>query len=182
MLAGTETAHALAYRIVYPQAQVRWRVLAATGHGYLGWAPLLLGLCFGIAGIGLLSVLVDAMRRRATTAVAPWAFALLPLIGFTVQEFLERWLTAGRVPWWMFEQPTFRVGLALQLPFGLLAYLAARLLLRAARSIGAVLRSWLSRPAFVFALPSLLQPKQSGAARLRTSALGWGVRGPPRLV
>ena len=181
MLAGTEVAHALAYRLVYPDAQVRWRVLAETGHGYMGWAPLLLGLGFAVAAAGLISVLVDAARRRHTTPIAPWAFALLPLISFTVQEFLERWLTGSALPWWMFEQPTFRAGVLLQLPFAALAYVVARLLLRTARTAGALLAS-LPLPAVVFGLAPLPRPLPTRARRARVTALGWGVRGPPILV
>jgi len=181
MLAGTEVAHALAYRLVYPDAQVRWRVLAETGHGYMGWAPLFLGLGFAVAAAGLISVLVDAARRRHTTPIAPWAFALLPLISFTVQEFLERWLTGSALPWWMFEQPTFRAGLLLQLPFAALAYVVARLLLRTARTAGALLAS-LPLPAVVFGLAPLPLPWLTRARRARVTALGWGVRGPPILV
>ena len=181
MLAGTEVAHALAYRLVYPDAQVRWRVLAETGHGYMGWAPLLLGLGFAVAAAGLISVLVDAARRRHTTPIAPWAFALLPVISFTVQELIERWLTGSALPWWMFEQPTFRAGLLLQLPFAALAYVVARVLLRTARTVGALLAS-LPLPAVVFALGPLPRPLPRRARRARVTALGWGVRGPPILV
>ena len=38
MLAGSLTAHVLAYRLVYPEAHVRLRTLLATGHSYLDWA------------------------------------------------------------------------------------------------------------------------------------------------
>ena len=33
MVAGSQVAHALAYRLVYPEAQVRLNDLIATGHG-----------------------------------------------------------------------------------------------------------------------------------------------------
>jgi hypothetical protein len=179
---GTEAAHALAYRLVYPEAQVRWRVLAATGHGYLAWAPLLLGLACALVAATLLSEVVATARRSAVKGVQPWAFALLPPVSFTLQEFLERWFAVHHAPWWMFEQPTFRVGLLLQLPFAVLAYLTARVLLRAARTAGDALAWTLAPRAFAFAPPKL--PRRPGAAprRLRAVALGWGVRGPPVLV
>jgi hypothetical protein len=181
MVAGTEIAHTLAYRIVYPQADVRWRVLAASGHGYMARAPLALGLAFALVAVGLLSLLVDAARRRPTTDVAPWAFALLPLLGFTAQELLERWVALGSVPWWMVEQPTFRVGLLLQLPFAALAYLAARLLLRTARRAGAAVAV---SPRVALLVPAAAAPRPAaGATRRRcVAALGFGVRGPPVLV
>lgn len=181
MVAGTEIAHALAYRIVYPEAGVRWRVLAASGHGYMARAPLVLGLGFALVAVGLVSLLVDAARRRPTTEIAPWAFALLPLLSFTAQEFLERWAALGSVPWWMVEQPTFRVGLLLQLPFAALAFLVARLLLRTARSAVA---AFAAAPRVVLVAPaaSALRPVAAATVRRRVPALGFGVRGPPVLV
>ena len=64
MLAGTECAHALAYRIVYPQTSVRWRVLIEAGHSYMGWAPVVLGLGAGVVAAGVASAVVDVVRRR----------------------------------------------------------------------------------------------------------------------
>jgi hypothetical protein len=181
MVAGTEIAHTLAYRIVYPEADVRWRVLSASGHGYMGRAPLLLGLGFALVAAGLVSVCVDAVRRRPTTQVAPWVFALLPLLSFTAQEFLERWVALGSVPWWMIEQPTFRVGLLLQLPFAALAYVVARLLLRTARGAGAGV-AISPRLALLVPVAAASRPATVATARRRVPALGFGVRGPPALV
>lgn len=179
---GTEAAHALAYRIVYPEAQVRWRVLAATGHGYFAVAPLVLGLACAVVAVSLLGEIAGTVRRRPPSGVRPWAFALLPPIAFTVQEFLERWLLVHHVPWWMFEQPTFRIGLLLQLPFALVAYLVARALLGAARTAGEAVASTLAAPALAFELPIVPRLQPALARRMRPVALGWGVRGPPVLV
>jgi hypothetical protein len=181
MVAGTEIAHTLAYRIVYPQADVRWHVLAASGHGYTARAPLALGLGFALVVIGLVSLVVDAARRRPTTDVAPWAFALLPLLSFTAQEFLERWVALGSVPWWMVEQPTFRIGLALQLPFALAAYLAARLLLRAGRAIGEAVARRLRRQAGG-RMPARHLPAVACVVPRAPFAAGRSVRGPPPVV
>ena len=138
LLAGTEVAHALAYRIVYPVASVRWRVLAASGHGYMGYAPLVFGIGAAVVLAGLASTVVDTVRRRPPGSLPAWAFALLPGVAFTVQEFTERLLATNSLPWWMFEQPTFRIGLLLQLPFALVAYLVARVLLRVAERVAAI--------------------------------------------
>lgn len=177
MLAGTECAHALAYRIVYPQASVRWRVLIETGHSYMGWAPAVLGIGAGIVAAGVASAVADVVRRRESRPLPAWAFALLPIAGFTTQEFLERWLMGGGVPWWMVEQPTFRVGVALQLPFALLAYLAARVLLRVGHTIGRTLVGR-SLPALVgLSLPA--RPPARVFSRPSALQRGWSVRGPP---
>jgi hypothetical protein len=177
MLAGTEVAHALAYRLVYPDAAVRWRVLAATGHGYLGLAPLLLGVGGAVALAGLLGGIVDTARRRPPRAVPAWAFGLLPLAAFTLQEFLERWLALGGLPWWMVEQPTFRIGLLLQLPFACAAFLLARLLLRVVERVGVALRG--ARPLTLAAGQSSWSLAPVSLLRLSALALGHAERGPP---
>jgi len=53
-----------------------------------------------------------------------------------VQEILERSLHSGTFVWRAVESPTFVPGLVLQLPFAALAYVAARLLLRTASTVG----------------------------------------------
>jgi hypothetical protein len=140
MVAGSQVAHWLAYRIAYPDAHVRLRVLGASGHGYLAYAPLALGIGIALELVAFASVAHDVARRRPRRAVAPWAFALLPPLGFALQEFSERWLAGSPFPWWMALQPTFRLGLLLQLPLALAAYVLARVLLRLAEEVGVVLQ------------------------------------------
>ena len=61
LLGGIEAAHALAYRLVYPQLHAR--VLLATGHAYLAWLPLLLGLSGALVNDGAGEVM--QIRRQA---------------------------------------------------------------------------------------------------------------------
>jgi len=177
MLAGTETAHALAYRIVYPVASVRWTVLAETGHGYLGYTPIVLGIAGAAAAVGFASTVLDMARGRPGRALPAWTFGALPIVGFALQEFMERWLMTQTMPWWMVEQPTFRIGLLLQLPFALAAYAAARLLQRAAAAVARRL------------LPEVPEAPRAAAVRRRLEhvlrprlaplAAGSSGRGPP---
>ena len=139
LLAGSQAAHVLAYRWVYPEAHVRVRALVSTGHGYLSHLPLVLGVTGAVASVSLLLAAVDAARGRAARALPAWAFALLPPLAYALQEFLERSLHLGTFAWQTVLAPTFVPGLALQLPFALLAYVAARLLLRAAERAGRAL-------------------------------------------
>jgi hypothetical protein len=136
MLAGTQLAHGLAYRLVFPEASLRVHVLAASGHGYLAWLPLVLGLAAALGAVGLAAAVVDAARGRSVGSLPPFAFAALPPLAFVLQEVLELSLHAGTLGWHAVAEPTFLPGLALQLPFALLAYLAARLLLKAAVRLG----------------------------------------------
>jgi hypothetical protein len=75
MLAGSQVAHMLAYRIVYPQASVRLQALVETGHGYLSMLPLVLGVAGSIVALSLVASVVDAARGRGVRSLPPWAFA-----------------------------------------------------------------------------------------------------------
>ncbi len=177
MLAGSQLAHVFAYRLVYPESQVRLRELLATGHSYMSYLPLLLGIGAALELVAFGSLVVGGVRRRGRAAVSPWAFALLPALGFALQEFLERWLAGASYPWWMVLQPTFRIGLLLQLPFALAAFLIARLLTRVADRVASALRGD-RRPARV----GLRSRWTASAVRLpRPGALAGGHagRGPP---
>jgi hypothetical protein len=182
MVVGTQVAHVVAYRLVYPSAHVRVGELLATGHGYMGYpayVPVLLGLGLAAELVWLGSVIAAPGRQRR--AVAPWLFALLPLLGFTLQELLERWLSGAGFPWWMVLQPTFRVGLALQIPFAIAAYLIARLAARGAERAGRALRPAATRvvavrAAFVAVVVEVL------LARRGALAGGYAGRGPPAMA
>jgi hypothetical protein len=141
MLAGTEAAHGLAYRLVFPQAALRFHVLASTGHGYLAWLPLVLALAGAAGALGIGAAVLDTVRGRRVHELPPAAFALLPPLAFTLQELLELSLRTGTFGWHALAAPTFLPGLALQLPFALAAYAGARLLLRAAVRLGRALTS-----------------------------------------
>ena len=70
MLAGSEAAHALAYRFAYPDLHVRMHVLLVTGHGYLRWLPLVFGVAAAVVALSLVVAAVDAARGRATARAA----------------------------------------------------------------------------------------------------------------
>jgi hypothetical protein len=182
MLAGSEAAHALAYRFAYPDLHVRVQALLVTGHGYLRWLPLALGVAAAVVALSLLVTAVDAARGRAPRGLPAWAFALLPPMAFVVQEHLERLLHTGVFPWHEAGTPTFVPGLALQIPFALLAYAIARLLLRTAERAGRVVaRVAPPRPRFVpiaLAAPAAEPP----LPRVALISSGLAKRGPPLLA
>jgi hypothetical protein len=90
ILAGTQAAHSLAYRLAYPEAEARWQVLSASGHGYEASFPVAAGVVAALSVVALLAAVLDAARRRPVRAVPAWMFALLPPVAFTAQEYLER--------------------------------------------------------------------------------------------
>ena len=172
VLLGTQAAHALAYKLVYPQAQLH--VLRATGHGYLAYAPLALALAGAVALAALCVAAVDAARGRPARELPAWAFALLPPAMFGVQEVLELSLHTGTFGWRALVAPTFVPGLLLQLPIALAAYVAARLLLRTAERVGRALAQPRTVSVFVFVAPPAVT-----TLRARAVVAGRSSRGPP---
>jgi hypothetical protein len=173
VLLGTEAAHALAYRVVYPQAHAR--ILLQTGHGYLSWLPLALALAGAVALAALCVAAADAARGRPARDLPAWAFALLPPATFVIQELLELSLHTGRFGWHALLAPTFLPGLALQLPLALGAYVAARLLLKTAERIGRAL----AQPQPLHGLSQILAAPVTTALRPRAVVAGCSSRGPP---
>jgi hypothetical protein len=139
MLVGVEAAHALAYRVVFPQSSLRGAMLAATGHAYAAWLPLVLALAGAVAIVGVAAAVADVVRGGTVRELDAGAFAALPPLAFALQELLELSLHTGHVAWHAFAEPTFLPGLALQLPFALLAFVLTRLLLRVALTVGRLL-------------------------------------------
>ncbi len=178
LIGGSQAAHALAYRLAYPDAPSRGGALFATGHGYLDRLPLALGIA---AAVGLVSLVVsaaDAARGRRSRPLPAWAFATLPPLAFAAQEILERSLHTGSFAWQALLAPTFVPGLLLQLPFGVASWLAARFLLRAAERIG---RALAPLPAARRRSTRIASPT-GGTPVLRLHARHRSERGPPRIV
>ncbi len=177
VVVGSQAAHALAYRLVYPESQLRWHELLATGHSYLAYEPLVLAAAAACAVVSLVVLAAGEARGRRPQALPAWAFALLPPLAFTLQELLERALSGAGLHPGALTQPTFRLGLALQLPCVLAAYAAARLLLRAAVRV----RVWLAgaRRLAPHAGSRATRPRAIVVPRLAPLASGRCGRGPP---
>jgi hypothetical protein len=180
LVAGSQAAHALAYRLVYPGVRVRSQALLVSGHGYLDRLPLVLGVGCAVAFVALAVAALDAARGRPARGLPPWAFALLAPVAFALQELLELSFHTGTVAWQAAIAPTFLPGLLLQLPFALLAWLAARLLLRAATNAG---RALALRPPSHPLVPHVASaPTSIVGPRTRVLAERLAKRGPPLLV
>lgn len=149
-----------------------------SGHTVTATIPLWAGLVLACALVlaGAWSVL--ALRGRSRRGVGPWAFALLPPLAFVLVEAFERVIDVESFPFDAGLEPGLLLGLALQVPFGALAYGVARLLLRVVRRIGTVLRATELRAP---AEPSVARfdLRRVAPARLAPLSLGYGERGPP---
>lgn len=178
-VAGSQVAHALAYRAVDPDPAERAHALSASGHAYLSYLPLLLAVGTVLVLLALASEIRHIVAAPGRQGLRPgaWSFAGLAPAIFVFQEHFERLVHTGGFPWDAALAPSFVVGLALQLPLALAAYLLARFLLRAARSLGRLLAGR-SQPRRFH--PSRLRPRLRVAIpRLPALALGYGSRGPP---
>ncbi len=181
MIAGSQVAHALAYRAVAPDLHVRVRLLAGTGHGYEEYLPLMLGVGFALELAWLVRTVLEARRgRRPTRQLAAWPFALLPPLAFTIQEHLERLVHTGVFPWHAVLAPTFLPGLLLQIPFAVLVYLCARVLLGFAQELGQALAG---QPLRIAARAPRAPLAVEAPRRLRPALVsGRSERGPPALA
>ena len=159
LAAGVLVSHALAYRITATPTE--------RFHAYLGHAPqvLLLLTFFGIVlgGVG-----------RRGTAPAAHVFPLVAVTTFALQEHLERIVHGGSFPV-LVTSPAFVVGLFLQIPVALVAWVVARWLLAAAGDAAPLRRTL--RPQFD--LPLVAVPAAALGSTKPPSARG---RGPPLLL
>jgi hypothetical protein len=181
MLAATEVAHWLAFRLIYPNPYERGLVLRQTGHAYFSWLPLVGGIGCALVIAALVAHGRDSVARDAPQASAAdgkaW-FAVLPPLAFTLQEHLERLISSG-TPFGVVLEPTFMLGVALTLPFGLVAYLVARLLLGAAERVGLTLaRTRLRLPRLPLTGAGLYR-ESVFVPRVAALAGGNAERGPP---
>ena len=139
---GTLAGHSAGYWAAIPDAHERSHVLASSGHGYLHYAPLVLALCGALAALGFVAHALAAFRGRdpsggtritLVAALAPAAFVL--------QELVERYVHDGHLHWELVASAPFLLGLAMQVPFALLAAAIAFALAATAQQVAAAIRA-----------------------------------------
>jgi hypothetical protein len=133
---GWLAAHSVAYLIVAPDHDQRAQLLSDSGHGYLGLAPVIVGCAITLVVAGLALAIHDGLRGGSWARIPVWPVALVPPLGFIVQEHLERLIELNAFPFGAVLEPTFLVGLALQVPFALVAVTLARVVLALGHRIG----------------------------------------------
>jgi hypothetical protein len=174
-------AHCVAYALVSSASEHHLGAHAEHGHAWLGYSPAIAIWALALVVAGLLLCVAQGVRAGRPAHPPVRLFALLPPAGFAVQESLERLIATGSIPHDLVLEPTFLVGLALQLPFALAALLLTRALYSLGFGAGRLLAAALAleRPAG-HAPPSLVRlPAAATLPSLSVLALGHGQRAPP---
>jgi hypothetical protein len=99
-------------------------------HGYLQYGAVFAALIVATLIVGATAQLIRGVSG-AGIAGTPSArvFAIVPVIGFVLQEHLEHLVAARELEVTFFLSTPFLLGLALQLPFALAALLVAQFIL-----------------------------------------------------
>jgi hypothetical protein len=178
MASGGLVAHTLAYQLAAAEASTGHAGAHADVHGYLTFWPICMAMCGTIVLVSLAALALT--RAWSSRPVSPplWLFTLLPPVGFVVQEHGERLLATGVFPSGAALEPTFALGLILQIPFALAAYFAARMLIAVAVAVARRLRGELRRRRGTReAAPP--RPASICVVPISALALGYGERAPP---
>jgi hypothetical protein len=178
MAIGGLVAHALAYQLAASGSHAAHSPAHPNVHAYFAFWPICAAVCGTIVLVSLTASVFA--RTWASRPVSPplWLFALLPPIGFVVQEHAERLLVTGSFPHAAALEPTFALGLILQIPFALTAYFAARMLIALAAAVTRRLRSEPHRRRMTIE-PGRPRPVWISVVPISALALGYGERAPP---
>src|SRR5262245_18214069 len=138
MFAGTFATHCYVFARIAPSHHGD-HAGSTSLVGFLCAAPFLLS-CVTLLALGLVA---RTFAGGSATRLVAWPFGVLAPLGFLLHQYFSGF-TGTTSP--TFTGAAFLAGLPLQIPLGLLAYFAARGLLRVADRIGAALAARRSRP------------------------------------
>jgi hypothetical protein len=128
-------AHTIVARVFDPANERH----ALSSQVFETYGPQLVAVVVLLAGAILGRRALASFRAEAPQRLPGWRLAALPVLGFLVQEHLERLLQDDQVSWLTTLEPTVLIGVGLQVPCGLLALWLVRTLLRAAEQLGVTL-------------------------------------------
>ena len=178
-------AHCLAYVLVPPGGAEPMHGHVEHGHSYFGSLPVLIAAGVTLLAAGLVLCAGEGLRGSQARSRPPVRlFVLLPPLGFVVQEQVETLIASGSLSYELIAEPTFLVGLALQLPCALGALFLARGLYRLGYGLGRLLAEALPAAAPTALSPLRLLRHVGPAALVAASVLapGHGPRAPPALA
>ncbi len=173
---GWAAAHALAHRTVMSETATP----STAVNGYLSYLATSFALCLALA-LPLAAGAMFGKRWRGGSLRSLWIFGLVPVLGFAGHTVAEP-LTGAPGEAWSASTlaPLVLVGLALQLPFALVAVGLARHLLLLAESLAHVLAR---HGPILVRRPTERCPHPCASRAPRTAIdLAHRQRGPPLLV
>jgi hypothetical protein len=148
-------------------------------HDAVGQVPLPVGVLAAVVLTGLAYRAWRRLRRRSPGPMpAAWLLAV-PSLGWAVQQAAERLLGVESFPFMAAREPALLNGVVVQVLFGVLAVLVARLLLARIRQLrrlgqpGGWPQAAPDLAVVAPALPVVAWPQQDALAR------GYSERGPP---
>ena len=158
--------------------QLTWRVAAhghedEVAHGYLSYGVIFLALLAAVVVVAATRRFIQTVGSGSVASVpSAGLFAIMPIVGFVLQEHLEHLVAAREMEATFFLSQPFVVGLLLQVPFALAAMIVARLILGVVETVATVVRTvgaapWLrALEPVVVAIPSALHgpPPRRGLA------------------
>lgn len=171
-------AHLAAYQLIPAGEAHREHSMQGADHGSFVHLRFCVALCGALLLVGVAVATVDTVRGRSARSAPLWLFALLPPLGFAVQELLERSLHTGAPTFAVALEAPFLLGLALQIPFAFIAFFAARAILALALVIAERLWPLALRRAVGLVLASY-SALRFVPARTPALARGYSERGPP---
>ena len=177
-VAGWISAHEVAYRLVLPHPHGPGSEMAHARHAYLAYASLLVVLCLLVAVLCTAAFVVRPHAPLGPSRGLLLLFVLCPPIGFVLQEVTESLLSSGVLSAEAVREPTFLVGVILQVPFALAALVVARLLFAFARVLARTVEGP-HRPRLVALDLPVPRVVDGWRPRLPALAFGYGERGPP---
>jgi hypothetical protein len=152
------------------------------GHTYFGSTPVLIAALITVLAAGLVLCVGEGLRGGTARLTPPaLLFALLPPLGFVVQEHVEDLVLSGSISGDLIAEPTFLAGLALQLPFAVVALLLCRGLYALGYGLGSFLARRLAVSTRVQSLAPPVHRRPAPVTLIPPSvlALGHGSRAPP---
>jgi hypothetical protein len=171
---GWAAAHALAHRTVMGEASPSTNALTA----YLSYLTTSLALCLALA-LPVAAGAIVGKRWQGASARSLWLFGLVPIVGFLGHELAEPLFGGARGSDLSTVAPVVLVGLAIQIPFALVAVGLARRVLWLAETLARALvrPSCAHEPEATQPFP---RPHATRAYRFRLD-LAHAQRGPPPL-
>lgn len=176
--AGLMAGHAVGSRLMGV------RVVESAEHAehaatHASSAPVAFGFLGALLLAGLAVLIRTLVKDRNGRAVSPWIFLVLPVVAWPAQEMIERLMHSEGFSLHAALDPGMLLGIAIQVPFGIAAFLVARLLFAVVLKVAA---------SFTKRLPPLRRVRQSvrpprliaPAHRTRVVALRRAQRAPPQ--